>query len=103
MVKIVCESRSGRIIEREGDVGTVMFELLGDFDVWGQCGGCCACATCHCIVLEGAEHLPPAHEDEVGLLDMEPNATENSRLACQINLDELPKDAIIKIKVPHCD
>ena len=103
MVKIVLTTRSGRIYEREDVSGTLMHEFQGELDPWGQCGGSCACATCHIIVEEGWDHLEPADDDELGLLDMEPNSNEKSRLSCQIDVDDLPKDAILKIKVPHCD
>jgi ferredoxin, 2Fe-2S len=52
----------------------------------GECGGSCACATCHCYVDEARlADLPPP---EPGELDMLENAAAerrpNSRLACQI-------------------
>jgi 2Fe-2S ferredoxin len=52
----------------------------------GECGGSCACATCHCYVDEVrlADLSPP----EPGELDMLDNVAAerrpNSRLACQI-------------------
>ena len=52
----------------------------------GECGGSCACATCHCYVDETRlGDLPPPEQGE---LDMLENAAAerrpNSRLACQI-------------------
>lgn len=52
----------------------------------GECGGSCACATCHCYVDEARlADLPAAGDDEWAMLE---NAAAerraNSRLACQI-------------------
>ena len=51
-----------------------------------ECGGCCACATCHVYVLEGGEHLPAADEEEIDRLDTAQAVRENSRLACRLVL-----------------
>jgi ferredoxin, 2Fe-2S len=54
--------------------------------ILGECGGSCACATCHCYVDEPWLHkLPRPTEGELEML--ENTASErrnNSRLACQI-------------------
>jgi ferredoxin, 2Fe-2S len=54
--------------------------------ILGECGGSCACATCHCYVEESRLGELPA--PEAGELDMLENAAAerlpNSRLACQI-------------------
>ncbi|MGZ5786848.1 MAG: 2Fe-2S iron-sulfur cluster-binding protein [Ramlibacter sp.] len=54
--------------------------------ILGECGGSCACATCHCYVDEARlGDLPAASENELAMLE---NAAAerrpNSRLACQI-------------------
>jgi ferredoxin, 2Fe-2S len=54
--------------------------------ILGECGGSCACATCHCYVDETRlGELPPPSESETAMLE---NAAAerrpNSRLACQI-------------------
>ncbi len=53
----------------------------------GDCGGACACATCHCYI-EGplAEKLPEIGETERELLEMAEGTTAASRLACQITV-----------------
>ena len=55
----------------------------------GDCGGNCACATCHVYV-------DPAWSDRAGvrtaseteMLNMVPELKDNSRLACQITLND---------------
>ncbi len=56
-----------------------------------DCGGACACATCHVYVdPEWMEKVGPAEEMEVSMLDFAEDVRENSRLSCQITVtDEL--------------
>jgi 2Fe-2S ferredoxin len=48
-----------------------------------NCGGNCACTTCHVIVRKGAENLSEMEEDEEDRLDQAPGLTPYSRLGCQ--------------------
>ena len=56
----------------------------------GECGGSCACATCHCYVdAARLDDLPAASDAELALL--ESTAAErraNSRLACQLKASQ---------------
>lgn len=56
-----------------------------------DCGGSCACATCHVYVDdEWMERLPPARAAERDMLEFALDARDNSRLTCQIPVtDEL--------------
>ena len=48
-----------------------------------NCGGSCACTTCHVMVKEGKENLSEMEMDEEDRLDMATELTLSSRLGCQ--------------------
>jgi ferredoxin, 2Fe-2S len=61
---------------------------------WGlnikaECGGACSCATCHVYVEEPwFSQLPPPSDDEEDLLYSTLDKKPNSRLSCQILLND---------------
>lgn len=57
--------------------------LAHDVQLEHNCGGSCACTTCHVIVRQGAEHLTAMDADEEDRLDMAEGLTIRSRLGCQ--------------------
>jgi 2Fe-2S ferredoxin len=65
-----------------------------------ECGGACACATCHVYVDEGwREKVGPPSEMEEDMLDFAFEVKESSRLSCQIKVrDEL--DGLV-VRVPE--
>ena len=56
-----------------------------------ECGGACACATCHIHVeQEWYDKLPEPEDMEKDMLEFATEKQENSRLSCQIKVtDEL--------------
>lgn len=48
-----------------------------------ECGGNCACTTCHVYVEEGADSLSPPEEVEIDRLSTDERLQANSRLGCQ--------------------
>ena len=53
----------------------------------GDCGGVCACGTCHVIVDSAWAHTIDAiHAEEEQMLAMTPERQATSRLACQIKV-----------------
>ncbi len=90
-MKIVATDRKGQVHEIEGRDGWSVMEMLRDagLPVAAECGGACACATCHVYVTGGwYEKLPARSDAEVDMLDMALAVEDNSRLSCQITCSE---------------
>ena len=52
-----------------------------------DCGGECACGTCHVIVDPAwLEKTGGVSDDELQMLDLTPECAESSRLSCQITV-----------------
>lgn len=90
-MKIIVTDREGVVHELDALDGWRVMEVIRD---WGlpikaECGGACACATCHVYIAE--EWLPklfPQSEEEVEMLDEAYDIRVNSRLSCQILCSE---------------
>ena len=69
----------------EATPGKSLLDNLLDqgIEVEHACEKSCACTTCHCIIREGFDSLPPSTEDEDDLLDRAWGLTPVSRLSCQ--------------------
>ena len=57
--------------------------LAHDIPLEHNCGGSCACTTCHVIVREGEDNLSAMDQDEEDRLDTAEGLTLHSRLGCQ--------------------
>jgi 2Fe-2S ferredoxin len=91
-------------IDQEVEVpdGTIILDaaLDNNIKIDHNCGGNCACSTCHIIIEQGFESLNEMSEDEEDMLDEAENLTDTSRLACQC---KITKDMIIKIPPKESD
>ena len=67
-----------------GKAGSLLdIALANEISLEHNCGGSCACTTCHVIVREGAENLSEMQADEEDRLDMAEGLTIRSRRGCQ--------------------
>ncbi|NNE58612.1 MAG: 2Fe-2S iron-sulfur cluster binding domain-containing protein [Hellea sp.] len=94
MPKVIYIDHEGTSREVEAKIGTTIMEAAVQNMVPGidaDCGGACACATCHVYVADGWMDKLKARDDmEESMLDFAEDVQENSRLSCQIQLsDEL--------------
>ncbi|HEV2570691.1 2Fe-2S iron-sulfur cluster-binding protein [Methylocella sp. CPCC 101449] len=90
MPKITFIDANGTSRTVEADVGSTVMETAIRNNVPGidaECGGACACATCHVYVDEAwVEKLPKASSIEEDMLDFAYDVRPGSRLSCQIKV-----------------
>ena len=86
---ILVTDRAGAEHSLPAEEGWRAMEVIRDWglDIKAECGGACACATCHVHVdpAWAAKLLPPGKE-EVDMLDGAFDVDDTSRLSCQILL-----------------
>lgn len=71
--------------------GWRVMEIIRDhgLPIKAECGGACACATCHVYVDEAwLSKLPQMRDEEEDMLDEAFEVNERSRLSCQLIMDE---------------
>ena len=88
MPKITYIEHSGKEHQIEMPLGFSIMEGAIKNSIPGidaDCGGSCACATCHVYVDEKfLQKTPKAEEAEQDMLDFVQDADKSSRLSCQI-------------------
>jgi len=63
-----------------------------------DCGGACACGTCHCFVQgEWEEATGEPDPMEEAMLGMRPDRDENSRLSCQIQVTDSMDGLVVRL------
>jgi ferredoxin, 2Fe-2S len=67
------------------EAGDAILEVVlkNDIELHHNCGGVCACTTCHIYVNKGMEHLEEITDKEEDFIDRAVNPRLNSRLGCQ--------------------
>tara|TARA_Y100001934_G_scaffold109743_1_gene134445 strand:- start:447 stop:755 length:309 start_codon:yes stop_codon:yes gene_type:complete len=86
-MKLYVTDHDGNEQQIEGIDGWQLMEAIRDegIEIKAECGGACACATCHVYIAEDWENkIPEKSEEEVDMLDLAFDVQENSRLSCQI-------------------
>jgi 2Fe-2S ferredoxin len=92
MVKITYIDSAGTSRTVEAQPGATVMETATKNNVPGidaECGGACACATCHVYVDEAwRKKVGPPTAMEEDMLDFGYDVRSNSRLSCQIKVTE---------------
>lgn len=82
------------------EAGQSLLELAlkNDIELHHNCGGVCACTTCHIYVEEGMDHIDEITDREEDYIDRAVNPRLNSRLGCQSLLME--GEGEIEVTIP---
>src|SRR5687767_10389329 len=96
---VVDRTGSVREVEVPEGINLSLMEVLkaSEYPILATCGGMALCATCHVEVAQGIENLPSPTDVELDMLDQLPKATAQSRLACQIKINEDLNGAIFNL------
>jgi len=88
------------VVVEDVQSGTSLLEVTEDYDIHlnHNCGGVCACSTCHVYVLKGEDELEEISDKEEDFIDRAINPKLNSRLGCQCVI--LEDDAVIEVEIP---
>ncbi len=92
------EALSIHVIDRNGGehrlpalAGWRVMEVIRDWglDIKAECGGACACATCHVYVdRDWSAKMPTVTDEEENRLDQAFAVEDGSRLSCQLIMTE---------------
>jgi len=72
--------------------------LKNDIELHHNCGGVCACSTCHLYVVGGAEFLEELSDREEDFIDRAVSPKLNSRLGCQCLLNT--GSGVVEVTLP---
>lgn len=99
-IKITILDREGNKHELIGptDMNMNVMELCRSYElpVIGECGGMAMCATCQCY-LESDTNLPEQSDSELDMLDQAFFVKNNSRLGCQIQLEDEINGIVLRL------
>ena len=92
MPKIIYKDQDGgsKTIEVENGLSVMEGAIQNDIQgIDADCGGSMACATCHVYVDDKwFDKIPKAEDAEIDMIDMAFDPKKNSRLSCQIIVDD---------------
>jgi 2Fe-2S ferredoxin len=80
------------------DISILEVTEENDIHLNHNCGGVCACSTCHVYVLKGDDYLEEISDKEEDFVDRAINPRLESRLGCQCVI--LEEGAVIEVEIP---
>jgi 2Fe-2S ferredoxin len=74
--------------------------LKNEIDLHHNCGGVCACSTCHIYLEMGEDFVEEISDKEEDFIDRARNPKLSSRLSCQCVLLDKPNSVRLEVLVP---
>tara|TARA_R110001592_G_C13187889_1_gene751915 strand:+ start:9620 stop:9940 length:321 start_codon:yes stop_codon:yes gene_type:complete len=101
MPKITLIEYNGQEHTIEAETGKSLMQNALDNMVPGidaDCGGACACGTCHCFIEETwTETTGEATPMEEAMLGMRPDRADTSRLSCQVEVTDDMNGMVVRL------
>ena len=91
MTRINFITAEGESLQLEAQDGMSVMELAVAHNVPGidaDCGGACACATCHVYIDQAwVDKLPAKSDLEIKMLEFATSVSPQSRLSCRLSIE----------------
>jgi 2Fe-2S ferredoxin len=81
----------------DADQSILEVALKNDIELHHNCGGVCACSTCHLYVEKGENFIEELSDKEEDFIDRAVNPRLNSRLGCQCMLNSGTGEIIVTL------
>lgn len=101
MTKVTFIDPAGAEHQVNVEKGTSLMQAAMDNGIDGivaECGGACSCATCHCYIDESwVAKVGEPSSIEQDMLDCVIDPQPNSRLSCQVIVDDTLDGLVVKL------
>jgi 2Fe-2S ferredoxin len=97
-ITVIDRENEVHILDAPTDMSLNIMELCKSYElpVQGTCGGMALCSTCHCYV-ESDHELREMSADEEDMLDQAFFVQKNSRLGCQLKLNDEMDGLVLRL------
>jgi ferredoxin len=97
-ITVIDRENQSHLLDAPTDMNLNVMELckMYELPVEGTCGGMALCASCHCYV-ESDHELSEMSDDEMAMLDAAFFVEKNSRLGCQLRINEAMEGLVVRL------
>lgn len=92
MPRVIFVAADGQVTKAVGEAGQSVMSVAvnaGIEVILAECGGACACGTCHCYVdADWVTRLAPPTDGEAAMIECVIAPRPESRLTCQVRLTD---------------